>query len=138
MRSGCGMRTTAIFVRPETLFTTRGERTFSEYPRLYRAGSLDISLHLSRTSHGNYVLVGLLSSRNADETIDAFEAQEVDLYAAPGPLWLGGDMWIGTPLMRTRIDDLGHLLFRDVPAGEFVMVLYLPTCEVIIEGLTIP
>ena len=47
-------------------------------------------------------------------------------------------MWIGTPLLRTRIDDLGYLIFRDVPEGEFVMVLYLPTCEVIVERITIP
>ena len=84
------------------------------------------------------MLVGLLSSRNAGETIDAFEGREVDLYAAPGPLWIGGDMLIATPQLRTRIDELGHLIFRDVPAGEFVMILNLPTCEVIIEGLTIP
>lgn len=62
------------------------------------------------------MLVGLLTIRNADETIYAFEGMEVDLYAAPGPLWLGGDIWIGSPLLRTRIDDLRHLIFRDVPA----------------------
>jgi hypothetical protein len=84
------------------------------------------------------MLVGLLSSRNTGETINAFEGMDVDLYAAPGPLWIEGDMWIGTPLLRTRIDELGHLIFRDVPPSEFVMVLYLPTCEVIVEGLTIP
>jgi hypothetical protein len=132
------MRTIALFVRPETHFPVRGENAFSVYPRLYRAESLDISLHLSRTSGGRYLLVGLLSSRHAGETIDAFEGMDVDLYDAPGPLWVEGDTWIGTPLLRTRIDDLGHLIFRDVPAGEFVMVLYLPTCEVIVEGLTIP
>ncbi len=132
------MRTIAVLVRPEPLFTMRGEREFPDYPRLYKAESLDISLHLSRTSHGRYMLVGLLTSRNADETINAFEGMEVDLYAAPGPLWLGGDIWIGAPLLRTRIDELGHLIFRDVPEGEFVMVLYLATREVIIESLTIP
>ena len=67
------MRTVAMFVRQEPLFTVRGERAFSDYPRLYRAESLEISLHLSRTSRGSYMLVGLLSSRNAGETIDAFE-----------------------------------------------------------------
>jgi hypothetical protein len=73
------MRTIALFVRPETLFPVRGENAFSAYPRLYRAESFDISLHLSRTSGGRYMLVGLLSSRHAGETIDAFEGMDVDL-----------------------------------------------------------
>ena len=44
---------------------------------------------------------------------------------------------VGKPLLSTKIDDLGHILFSDVPEGEFVMILYLPTFEVIVEGLTI-
>ena len=132
------MRKIATFVKQEPFFTVRGVRALSDYPRLYRAESLDISLHLSRTSRGSYVLLGLLTSRNTGETSNAFEGIDVDLYAAPGPIWIGGDTWIGKTLLSTHIDDLGHLVFSDVPEGEFMMVLYLPTCEVIVEGLTIP
>jgi hypothetical protein len=132
------MRKNATLVRQEPLFTVRGDIPLSDYPRLYRAESLDISLHLSRTRSGSYLLLGILTSRNTRENSDAFEGMDVDLYAAPGPLWIDGDIWVGKPLLSTRIDDLGHIVFSDVPKGEFVMVLYLPTFEVIIEGLTIP
>jgi hypothetical protein len=84
------------------------------------------------------MLLGILTSRNAGEDIEAFEGMDVDLYAAPGPLWIEGDRWAGQPLLSTRIDDLGHIIFSGVPEGEFVMVLYLPAFEVIVEGLTIP
>ncbi len=84
------------------------------------------------------MLLGILTSRNAGEDIEAFEGMDVDLYAAPGPLWIEGDRWAGKPLLSTRIDDLGHIIFSGVPEGEFVMVLCLPAFEVIVEGLTIP
>lgn len=132
------MRKSAILVSQEPLFTVRGDVPQSDYPRLYRAESLDISLHLSRSRSGSYMLLGILTSRNAGEDIEAFEGMDVDLYAAPGPLWIEGDRWAGQPLLSTRIDELGHIIFSGVPEGEFVMVLYLPAFEVIVEGLTIP
>jgi hypothetical protein len=132
------MRKNATLVKQEPLFTVRGDIPLSDYPRLYRAESLDISLHLSRTRSGSYLLLGILTSQNIGEHSDAFEGIDVGLYAAPGPLWILGDTWVGTPLLSTKIDDLGHIVFSDVPEGEFVMVLYLPAFEVIIEGLTIP
>ena len=132
------MRKSATLIRQEPLFTVRGDLPPSDYPRQYRAESLDISVHLSRSKSGSYMLLGILTSRNAGENIDAFEGMDVDLYPAPGPLWIDGDTWVGKPLLSTRIDDLGHIVFSDVPECKFVMVLYLPTFEVIIEELTIP
>ena len=132
------MRKNATLVRQEPLFTVRGDLPPADYPRQYRAESLDISIHLSRTRSGSYMLLGILSSRNTGENSDDFEGMNVDLYAAPGPLWIDGDTWVGKPLLSTRIDDLGHIVFSGVPEGDFVMILYLPTFEVIIEGLTIP
>ena len=132
------MRQNAILVRQEPIFRVRGDVPQSDYPRLYRAESLDISLHLSRSSSGSYLLLGILTSRDTSENSDAFEGMDVDLYAAPGPLWIHGDTWVGKPLLSTKIDDLGHIVLSDVPEGEFVMVLYLPAFEVIVEGLTIP
>jgi hypothetical protein len=132
------MRKNATLVRQEQFFTVRGDAPRSDYPRLYRAESLDISLHLSHTKSGSYMLLGIVTSRNTSENSDAFEGLVVDLYAAPGPLWIHGDTWVGKPLLSTRIDDLGHIVFSDVSEGEFVMILYLPTFEVIIEGLGVP
>src|SRR5689334_16623477 len=105
------MRISATFVRQEPLFTVRGDVPLSDYPRQYRAESLDISLHLSRSRSGSYMLLGILTSRNAGENIDAFEEMDVDLYLAPGPLWIDGDKWAGKPLLSTKIDDLGHIVF---------------------------
>jgi len=131
------MRKNATLVRQEPLFTVRGDAQRSDYPRLYRAESLDISLHLSQASSGNHLLLGIVTSKNTSENSGAFEGMYVDLFAAPGPLWVQG-AWVGKPLLSTKIDDLGHIIFNDVPEGEFVMVLYLPTYEVIIEGLGVP
>jgi hypothetical protein len=132
------MKINATLVRQEPLFTVRGDALRSDYPRLYRAESLDISLHLSHTKDGSYMLLGIVTTRNTNENSDDFEGVNVDLFAAPGQLWIHGDILVGKPLLSTRIDDLGHIIFSDVPEGKFVMVLYLPAFEVIVEGLDVP
>ena len=131
------MRESAVLVRQQLPFTIRGDVPLSNFPRQYRAESLDISLHLSRSSCGNYMLLGILTSRNANEGIDAFEGMKAELSAAPGPLRTNGDKRAEKPLLSTKIDDLGHIVFLDVPEGEYVMILLLPGLEVIVEGLTI-
>ena len=131
------MRESATLVRQKPLFTIRGDVPLSDFPRQYRAESLDISLHLSRSSGGNFMLLGILTSRNAGEGIDAFEGMNAELYSAPGPLGTNGDKRAEKPLLSTKIDDLGHIVFPDVPEGEYVLILLLPGLEVIIEGLTI-
>src|SRR6266702_132411 len=105
------MRESATLVRQKLPFTMRGDVPLSDFPRQYRAEFLDISLHLSRSSSGSYMLLGILTSRDTSENSDAFEGIDVDLYAAPGPLWIHGDTWVGKPLLSTRIDDLGHIVF---------------------------
>lgn len=131
------MRESATLVRQKLPFTVRSDAPLSDFPRQYRAESLDISLHLSRSSHGSYMLLGILTSRNANEGIDAFEGMNAELYAAPGTPGTNGDKRAEKPLLSTKIDDLGHIVFLDVPEGEYVMVLLLPGLEVIVEGLTI-
>ena len=131
------MRAIATLVRQKQPFTIRGDSPLSDFPCQYRAESLDISLHLSRSSRGNYMLLGILTSRNANESSDAFEGRNAELYAAPGPLGTNGEKRAEKPLLSTTIDDLGHIVFLDVPEGEYVIVLLLPGLEVIVEGLTI-
>ncbi len=131
------MRENATLVRQEIPFTVRGDVPASDFPRQYKAESLDISLHLSRSSQGSYMLLGILTSTNTSESIDAFEGMDADLYTAPGPLVTDGDKQTEKPLLRTHIDDFGNMVFRDVPEGEYIMVLHLPGREVIIEELTI-
>ena len=132
------MKINATLVRREPFFTMRGDAPRSDYPRLYRAQSLDISLHLSHSNDGSYVLLGIVTSRNTNENGDDFEGVNVDLYAAPDPLWIYDEILVRKPLLSTRIDDLGHIIFSHVPEGKFVMILYLPAFEVIVEGLDVP
>jgi hypothetical protein len=127
----------ATLVRQQAQLVVRGETPSSAWPRQYRAESLDLSLHLSRGSRGNYMLLGILTSANAHETIDAFEGACTELYTTPGPFIGEGNKESEKPVLTTEVDDLGNIVFSDVPVGEYVMVLRLANREVVVEGLTI-
>jgi hypothetical protein len=134
---GYSMKEIATLVRQEIPFTVRGDVPASAFPRQYKAESLDISLHLSHSRYRSLMLLGILTSTNASESFDAFEGMNADLHTAPGPFATDGVTQTEKPFLRTQIDDLGHFVFRDVPEGEYVLVLHLSGREVIIEDLTI-
>jgi hypothetical protein len=113
---------------------TRGPSSASRWPRQYRAGTITISLHLSRGSSGENILLGLFTSENPDETLEELEDVPVDLYSAPGP---GHDGTGEQSVHSTQIDDLGNVVFKAVPVGKYVMIVRLPESEVVIEGLLI-
>src|SRR5260370_38614961 len=75
----------ATRVRRQTQFVVRGDASTPDWPRQYKAESLDISLHLSRSSPGNYLVLSILTSAHATQVIDTFEWMQRDLYAAHGP-----------------------------------------------------
>lgn len=129
------MRMNATLFRREAPLTVRGDGSGSDFPRLYKAESLDISLHLARSSSGNYVLIGILTS--VSESANAFEAMDAELYTMPGPYVRDGDEQVAMPLLRTQIDDLGHIIFREVPEGEYMLILHLPGLDVVIEELPV-
>ncbi len=131
------MKEIAALVRQAIPLTVRGDVPSSAFPRQYQAESLDISLHLSHSGYGSSMLIGILTSTSASASIDAFEGMNADLHIAPGPFATEGDKQRENPFQRAQIDDLGHFVFRDVPGGEYVMVLHLPGREVIIEELAI-
>ncbi len=131
------MKANAALVRQAISFTVRGDVPASDWPRQYKAESLDISLHLSRSSRGTCLLLGILTSTNATGSVDTFEGMDAELYAAPGPFAADGDEQAAKPLLHTQIDDLGHIIFNDVPEGEYVMILHLPGLDVVIEELSI-
>ncbi|HKV00601.1 MAG TPA: hypothetical protein VJQ26_00670 [Ktedonobacteraceae bacterium] len=58
-----------------------------------------------------------------------------ELHLSPGPFASEGDKQAEKPLLRTQVDDLGHIFFSNVPGGEYVMILRLPGLDVIIEEL---
>jgi hypothetical protein len=127
----------ATRVRQQTQFVVRSDAPAPDWPRQYKAESLDISLHLSRSSPGNYLLLGILTSVHATESIDTFEGMPTELYASPGPFAAEGDKQAEKPLLRTQVDDLGHIVFSNVPEGEYVMILHLTGLDVVIEELSI-
>lgn len=98
---------------------------------------VDLSLHLSRTGSGEHMLIGILTSSDPSDDVAALEGFEADLYTAPLPTTANGHTPREKPLLRTHVDDLGNVVFKPVPAGEYVMILRLPGREVIIEGVSI-
>lgn len=110
------------------------------WPRQYRAGSLNISLHLSRNSTGEMILLGLFSSVNPDESLEDLEGIPVELHrvsitnnAASQP----PEQQQETLLMSTTIDDLGNIVFKSVPIGGYTLIVHLPDSDLIMKGLTI-
>src|SRR5258708_32444651 len=80
------------------------------WPRQYRAESIDLSLHLSRASNGEYMLLGILTSVDTAESVDAFEGASAELY----PTINASDIQDGetaTPSCQANVDDLGNIVF---------------------------
>lgn len=115
---------------------TRHDAQETGWPRQYRAGSLDLSIHLSRQPGGELMLLGILTSSDPTQTADAFTDIRVNLYLAPDPLRNENSEEV-KPLLTTQVDDIGNLLLEPVPAGKYVLSIQLPEQEVIIEDLTI-
>jgi hypothetical protein len=125
-------------MRTQPQFAMRGGDTSeTSWPRQYKAESVDLSLHLSFTSSGERMLLGILTSADPNESVDALEGVTAELYTAPGPLSTNGDKPTAPPLLHTQVDDLGHIVFKPVPNGQYVLIIYLPKRELVIEDITI-
>lgn len=117
---------------------TRAMTPGTGWPRQYRAETIDLSLHLSRASNGEILLLGIITSTDPNEAVDAFEGEKVDLYLAPGPLAAEGeDAEAILPGFTTEVDDVGNIVLEDIQPGNYVLILHLPDREVIVEGLNI-
>lgn len=123
--------------RPQPQFVVRGETSEAAWPRQYKAEIVDLSLHLSRSSSGEHMLLGILTSVDPTENVDALEGVVAELYTAPWFPVDNRDKPATAALLRTQVDDLGNIVFKPVPPGEYVMVIYLPNREMVIEGLII-
>jgi hypothetical protein len=40
-------------------------------------------------------------------------------------------------MLSTQVDDLGNIVFEPLPLGDYILVIYLPDQEIVLEGLTI-
>lgn len=136
----------ATLVRQQAQLVVRGEHgengkhgtTVARWPRQYRGGTVDLSLHLSRASNGEYVLLGIMTGIDAEENIDAFTGIQTHLYtmteftAAEEQKEQEPE-----PFLSTEVDDIGNFVFSPVPAGRYVMNICLPEAELVIEDITI-
>lgn len=122
----------ATLTQQQAQLVVRGEATEAVWPRQYHAESIDLSLHLSRASSGEYMLLGIIT--DPSESIEAFEGKAAELYPARG----GKDRdRAEKPLLREQVDELGNIVFSAVPVGEYVMLVHLPDRVMVIEGLSI-
>ncbi len=126
---------TRIF-RKQMQFAVRGESVSSEasWPRQYKAESVDLSLHLSFTSKGERMLLGIITSTDPDESVEIFEGVAVELYTTPGPTASNGEH-PSSPLLSSHVDDLGNFVLKPVANGQYVLVLYLRDHELVIEDI---
>ena len=117
-----------------------GTTSNTNWPKHYKADTLDISLHLSRSSNGEMMLLGLFTSTDPQQDTEAFEGSVVDLYPQPSATNREQAMRNGhtkTPLLTTTVDDLGNIVFKAVPIGTYSLLVHLPGTEIIIEGINV-
>ncbi len=111
----------------------------TSWPKHYKADTLDISLHLSRGSNGEILLLGLFTSTDPTQDIEAFEGCVVDLYTHPimQEERARQNGHGAKPLLSTLVDDLGNIVFKAVPNGIYTMLVHLPDANLSIEGINI-
>ncbi len=108
------------------------------WPRRYRAAALHISLHLSHTEDGKFMLLGILSSVSSNGCNGVLAGRSVDLFRLPDEQNLqpeGADA--SKPLVTDTVDALDTIVFTALPAGTYTMIMHMPAGDIIIPGLTI-
>jgi len=130
-------RVFATPVKRQQAFALRGDAPDLSWPRQFKAEAVDLSLHLSRTGNGERMLLGILTSSNADEDVDALEGVLAELYKAPLAIASNGTIPKTLPFLQTHVDDMGNIIFKPVPSGNYTMTIHLPGREMIIDGLNI-
>ncbi len=114
-----------------------GTTSDASWPKHYKAETLDISLHLSRGSNGEIMLLGLFTSTEPHQNTEAFESYAVDLYSTPMEQQAMQNGHAPTPLLTTKVDDLGNIVFKAVPVGIYSVLVHLPDIEITIEGINV-
>lgn len=114
-----------------------GTTSDASWPKHYKADTLDISLHLSRSSNGETMLLGLFTSTDTRQNTEAFEGCAVDLYPHPVAEQAMQNGQATTPLLTTKVDDLGNIVFKAVPIGIYSLLVHLPDIEITIEGINV-
>lgn len=132
-------RVIGTLTRQQAQLVMRGEASSvpeNAWPRQYRADGIDLSLHLTRSSAGEHVLIGILTSIDSEESVDMFEGARAELYSGSSITDIE-QQTIPEPLRHTQVDDLGNLIFTAVPNGVYILCIHLPEQDVVIEQITI-
>lgn len=124
----------ATLVVQQAMPVRRGEPQPGAWPRQYQAGSLDLSLHISRQARGEMMLLGILTSSDPAQTIETLEGLAVELYPSQQ---YPANRSTAQPLLTSWIDDVGNLLLEPIAAGEYTLIIRLPDKEVVIEDIKI-
>jgi hypothetical protein len=128
-------RVEARLVHQQVQQVTPGREDMAGKAWQYRADSMDLSLHLSHVSSGGYMLRGILTSADNQESVDAFEGARAELYTTTGAEKAEEE---GVePLCQEIVDDRGNIVFTLVPVGSYTLILHLPEQKVVIEDITI-
>lgn len=132
-------RFVATFVTPQMQAVTRDLASSDYWPRQYHAEAIDISLHLSRGQDGETLLVGILTSKLPEASLDMFEGVPVELHLAPDPPVAGSleSTTFTHPVRTGSVDDTGNILLESIPPGTYILLIKLPDKEILIEELVI-
>ncbi len=128
-------RVVARLVRQQAQLVTGGGEDMAGKAWQYRADSIDLSLHLSHARSGGYMLRGILTSADNQESVDAFEGARAELYTTTDAEKVGEEGM--EPLCQEMVDELGNIVFTLVPVGSYTLILHLPEQQVVIEDITI-
>lgn len=115
----------------------RGDEQDTAWPRRYKAEAVDLTLHFTRASSGESMLLGNLTSSNPAEDVDALQGAHVELHKAPLPDASNSTPPKTLPFLQTHVDDMGTIAFKPVPAGCYTIVINLPGREMIIDDVLI-
>jgi hypothetical protein len=134
-------RVIGILLGPQLQLATRGvARSVAQaiWSHQYRAGDINLSLHLMPSSNNDYVLLGVLGSADSENGEDLFEGAEAVIGAGSS---LAATAQISLPetepVLRTLVDDLGNFAFASIARGEYTLIIHLPDRDVVIEQITI-
>ena len=125
----------ARLVRQQAQLVIRGGEDMAGKTWQYQADSIDLSLHLYYTSSGGYMLRGILTSADNQESVDALEGTRAELYTTTDAEKAEEESI--EPLYQEIVDDGGNIVFTLVPVGSYTLVLHLPEQKVVVEDITI-
>ena len=146
-------RVVAQFIVPEQELALRGDgcnapiadRNSQDWPQRYQVNTIHLSLHLSRDSNNHMLLLGTLSSEDDELDIETFAGSKANLYrAVQVEIAAGAERALGKdeapevmPVLTAEVDEWGSGVFPSVPRCNYLMILYLPDIEIVVENIHI-